>query len=81
MMEDQSESASMEWEDWRGGECLLPSLVGKFYEQNSYTDVTFVLQDGSTVQVDTGNLQEICRKCAGNIDSYQHCTQFDGCSS
>ena len=57
MMDDQSESASMEWEDWRGGECLLPSLVGKFYEQNSYTDVTFVLQDGSTVQV------------LGNIDS------------
>jgi len=38
-----------DWEDWRGGECLLPSLVGKFYSQNTYTDVTFVLQDGSTV--------------------------------
>jgi len=48
-MEDQTESPTLEWEDWRGGECLLPSLVGKFYEQGSYTDVTFVLQDGSTI--------------------------------
>ena len=52
-MEDQTESPTLEWEDWRGGECLLPSLVGKFYEQGSYTDVTFVLQDGSTIAVRT----------------------------
>lgn len=33
------------------GECLLPALVGKFYDQQSYTDVTFQLADGSSVQV------------------------------
>ena len=29
----------------------MPALVGKFYDQQSYTDVSFVLADGSTVQV------------------------------
>ena len=33
------------------GECLLPALVGKFYDQQAYTDVTFQLSDGSNVQV------------------------------
>ena len=33
------------------GECLLPALVGKFYDQQSYTDVAFQLSDGSSVQV------------------------------
>ena len=32
---------------------MLPALVGKFYDQQSYTDVSFVLADGSTVQVKT----------------------------
>ena len=32
------------------GECLLPALVGKFYDQQSYTDVSFLLSDGSSVQ-------------------------------
>jgi len=49
-MENHTESNSMEWDDWRQGECLLPALVGKFYDQQSYTDVSFVLADGSTVQ-------------------------------
>ena len=54
MMEIQQQTepamATNDWEDWRGGECLLPSLVGKFYDQAAYTDITFVLQDGTTVQ-------------------------------
>ena len=33
------------------GECLLPNLIGKFYEQQQHCDVVFQLQDGSTVQV------------------------------
>ena len=41
--------AGGDWDDWRQGECLLPALVGKFYDQQSYTDVTFQLADGSTV--------------------------------
>jgi len=32
------------------GECLLPQLVGKFYDQQQWTDVRFLLADGSTVQ-------------------------------
>ena len=27
------------WEDWRQGECLLPQLVGKFYDQQQWCDV------------------------------------------
>ena len=33
----------------RQGKCLLPALVGKFYDQQSFMDVTFLLADGSTV--------------------------------
>ena len=33
------------------GECLLPNLLGKFYDQQQHCDVVFQLQDGSTVQV------------------------------
>ena len=33
------------------GECLLPNLLGKFYDQQQHCDVSFQLQDGSTVQV------------------------------
>ena len=33
------------------GECLLPNLIGKFYDQQQHCDVVFQLQDGSTVQV------------------------------
>ena len=32
------------------GDCLLPNLLGKFYDQQQHCDVTFQLQDGSTVQ-------------------------------
>jgi len=38
-----------EWEDWRQGECLLPQLVGKFYDQQQWCDVRFCLADGSVV--------------------------------
>jgi len=38
-----------EWEDWRQGECLLPQLVGKFYDQQQWCDVRFCLSDGSVV--------------------------------
>jgi len=39
-----------DWDDWREGECLLPSLVGKFYEQQQWTDVVFQLSDGSNIR-------------------------------
>jgi hypothetical protein len=45
-----------EWEDWRRGECLLPQLVGKFYDQQQWTDVRFCLADGSVIQVTRINL-------------------------
>ena len=41
--------AGGDWDDWRQGECLLPALVGKFYDQQSFMDVTFQLADSSTV--------------------------------
>eukprot|EP00091_Calanus_sinicus_P002182 TRINITY_DN1221_c0_g1_i2.p1 TRINITY_DN1221_c0_g1~~TRINITY_DN1221_c0_g1_i2.p1 ORF type:complete len:501 (-),score=197.55 TRINITY_DN1221_c0_g1_i2:1127-2629(-) len=49
-MENHADTNSMEWDDWRQGECLLPALVGKFYDQQTYTDVSFLLADGSSVQ-------------------------------
>jgi len=49
-MDNGMETQGGDWDDWRQGECLLPALVGKFYDQQSYTDVTFQLGDGSTVQ-------------------------------
>lgn len=36
--------------DWRQGECLVPQLVGKFHDQQLWTDVRFTLSDGSVVQ-------------------------------
>jgi len=36
--------------DWRGEEGRLSLLMGKFYQQGQYTDVTFHLKDGSTVE-------------------------------
>jgi len=36
--------------DWRQGECLVPSLLGRFLEQQQFTDVTFILADGSSIQ-------------------------------
>ena len=50
METESQESSSMEWGDWRQGECLLPNLIGKFYDQQQHCDVVFQLQDGSTVQ-------------------------------
>jgi len=44
------EPSVVEWPDWRQGECLLPNLLGKFYDQQQHCDVSFQLQDGSTVQ-------------------------------
>jgi len=46
----RQEGNGMEWSDWRQGDCLLPNLLGKFYDQQQHCDVTFQLQDGSTVQ-------------------------------
>ncbi|XP_023327484.1 speckle-type POZ protein [Eurytemora carolleeae] len=40
-----------DWADWRGGECLIPALLGKFYDQQQFTDAVFTLADGSTIQV------------------------------
>ena len=36
-------SVDRRWGDMSGmqGECLQPALVGKFYDQQSFTDVTF----------------------------------------
>jgi len=39
-----------DWQDWRQGECIVPALLGKFYDTQMYTDCTFHLADGSTVQ-------------------------------
>jgi len=49
-MDNGMESQAGDWDDWRQGECLLPALVGKFHDQQTYTDVTFQLADGATVQ-------------------------------
>jgi len=35
--------------DWRQGECLVPSLLGRFLDQQQFTDVNFVLADGSSI--------------------------------
>jgi len=43
-------SMETDLDDWRQGECLLPQLVGKFYDQQLWTDVRFILSDGSSVQ-------------------------------
>jgi len=43
-------ASSMDSDDWRQGECLLPSLLGRFYDLQQYCDVSFQLEDGSTVQ-------------------------------
>ena len=64
---NQQEPSNMDWLGWRQvnehfkvdaamfcqGECLLPNLLGKFYDQQQHCDVTFQLQDGSTVQAST----------------------------
>jgi len=52
MMEfsNQQGQEAKDWDDWRQGECLLPSLLGKFYSQQQHCDVTFQLQDGSSIQ-------------------------------
>lgn len=39
-----------DWADWRQGECVLPALLGKFYDLKQYTDVSFALSDGSSIQ-------------------------------
>jgi len=49
-MDIGTDNHGQDWDDWRQGECLLPALVGKFYDQQSYTDVAFQLSDGSSVQ-------------------------------
>jgi len=51
MMEVNEENGiKNDWDDWREGECLLPSLVGKFYDHQQWTDVIFHLSDGSTLK-------------------------------
>jgi len=36
--------------DWRKGECHINALLGDFLKEGQYTDVTFHLRDGSTVE-------------------------------
>jgi len=40
----------VEWDDWRRGECVIPALLGRFFDQKQYTDVNFLLSDGSSIQ-------------------------------
>eukprot|EP00088_Acartia_fossae_P059657 TRINITY_DN7102_c0_g1_i2.p1 TRINITY_DN7102_c0_g1~~TRINITY_DN7102_c0_g1_i2.p1 ORF type:complete len:813 (-),score=304.37 TRINITY_DN7102_c0_g1_i2:88-2526(-) len=42
--------AAGDWEDWRRGENLIPNLMSKFYDQQTWTDVVFHLADGSSVR-------------------------------
>jgi len=44
------EGGAGDWDDWRQGECVLPALLGKFYDTQQFTDVTFHLADGSAIQ-------------------------------
>jgi len=39
-----------DWEDWRKGENLVPALIGRFYDLQQWTDVTFHLTDGSSMR-------------------------------
>jgi len=50
MMDHEENGVITEWDDWREGECLLPNLIGKFYEHQQWTDVNFILTDGSTIK-------------------------------
>ena len=36
--------AGGDWDDWRQGECLLPALVGKFYDQQVWSEIFSVPQ-------------------------------------
>ena len=83
---NQQEPSNMDWLGWRQvnehfkvdaamfcqGECLLPNLLGKFYDQQQHCDVTFQLQDGSTVQATT-NIYGI------NLIIYETGTQVASC--
>ena len=44
--------------DWRGGSNCMTDLISKLYKRpsvESYTDISFKLPDGGTVQVRVGN--------------------------